>query len=353
MRLSHSYSSDNTISGEKCYMVDEALYKDILLAVAARKQNESTLSSASEKFEQHLVQIEDSHKRIIQRENVVIEQFVAEIALSQEKIKTGYTARMQAVMADIRTIKNSMVSSSELDQNSQEMKRLRFQVTQYESILPVYQSRLKDTEDLNRKLDDEKAELAKNIERLKQKLDKAESLVFSMGTPEAIRQRGPVMGSSAELFPRLFPPSSQDVQNTVGAPDGTAQNLGEPVDLSVSPIEPGDTVMETSTAPAIKLSFKEIVSSVQKQNKATKNIEGSAETSEQPPPPRLITLSTLGSKNEDAPGKRTRSLGTVANEPAQKKPPQNSLASPSEHISIPLLLERTAPSTESGQGEGS
>jgi hypothetical protein len=47
MRLSHSYSSDNTISGEKCYMVDEALYKDILLAVAARKQNESTLPAKS------------------------------------------------------------------------------------------------------------------------------------------------------------------------------------------------------------------------------------------------------------------------------------------------------------------
>ncbi len=162
MRLSHTYSSDNTISGEKCYMVDEALYKDILLAVAARKQNESTLSSASEKLEQHLVQIEDSHKRIIQREKV-IEQFVAEIALSQEKIKLGHTARMQAVMADIRTLKNSVASTSELDKNSPEMKRLRFQVTQYESILPVYQSRLKDTEDLNRKLDDEKSELNQKL----------------------------------------------------------------------------------------------------------------------------------------------------------------------------------------------
>jgi hypothetical protein len=54
MRLSHSYSSDTTISGEKCYMVDELLYRDILLAVTARKQNESTLSSASEKLEQHI-----------------------------------------------------------------------------------------------------------------------------------------------------------------------------------------------------------------------------------------------------------------------------------------------------------
>ncbi len=134
-------------------------------------------------------------------------------------------------------------------------------MTQYESILLVYQSRLKDTEDLNRKLNDEKAELAKNIERLKQKLDKAESLVFSMGTPEAIRQRGPVMGSSADLFPRLFPSSSQDDHNKVRAPDNAEQNLVEPVDLSVSPPEPGDTIMETSAAPVIKLSFKEIVSS--------------------------------------------------------------------------------------------
>jgi hypothetical protein len=204
-------------------------------------------------------------------------------------------------------------------------------VAQYEGILPVYQSRLKDTEELNKKLDDEKAELAKNIERLKQKLDKAESLVFSMGTPEAIRQRGPVMGSSAELFPRLFPSSSQGVHNQVGAPESAVQNSGEPVDLSDSPTEPGDTIMEISAAPVIKLNFKEIISSVQKQNRATKNIEGMAGTTEQPTPPRLITLSSnLGNKNEDTVGKRARSMGTMVNEPAQKKPAQNSLASPSE-----------------------
>ncbi len=215
--------------------------------------------------------------------------------------------------------------------------------------LPVYQSRLKDTEELNKKLNDEKAELAKNIERLRQKLDKAESLVFSMGTPEAIRQRGPVMSSSADLFPRLFPSSSQDVQNKVGAPESAVQNSGESVDLSVSPTEPEDTIMETSAAPVIKLSFKEIISVVQKQNMATRNIEGMAGTSEQPTPPRLITLSTLGNKNEDTVGKRTRSLGPAANEPAQKKPPQNSLASLGTYTSFVRI--RTALPTESGQGE--
>ncbi len=92
--------------------------------------------------------------------------------------------------------------------------------------------------------------------------------------------------------------------------------------------------METRTAPVIssapttKLSFN---SSAQKLNSQNKN---GARTSEQPTPPKLITLSTLGNKNGDHPVKRTRSLGTVANEPAQKKPPQNSLAPPSERVPI-------------------
>ncbi len=36
--LGEAYSSMNTLTGEKCFMVDRALYRDILLAVAARKK---------------------------------------------------------------------------------------------------------------------------------------------------------------------------------------------------------------------------------------------------------------------------------------------------------------------------
>jgi hypothetical protein len=50
LNLGHAYSSENTVTGEKCYIVDEALYRDILLAVAARKQNEQLLTSASDRF---------------------------------------------------------------------------------------------------------------------------------------------------------------------------------------------------------------------------------------------------------------------------------------------------------------
>jgi hypothetical protein len=125
-------------------MVHEALYRDILLAVAARKQNNSTLSSATEKLEQHMSQIEDSHNRVIQREKDAIDQFVAGITLSQEQIRSGHSVRVKGVMADILVIRNMMLASSEHDQSSQEMQRLEFQVAQYEGILPVYQSRLKE-----------------------------------------------------------------------------------------------------------------------------------------------------------------------------------------------------------------
>jgi hypothetical protein len=90
---------------------------------------------------------------------------------------------MEAVRVDIVAFKNSMIASSERDHNSQGTQRLKFHVSQYESILLVYQSRLKDTEELNKKLGDDRAELAKNIERLKEKMDRAESLVFRIGTP--------------------------------------------------------------------------------------------------------------------------------------------------------------------------
>ncbi len=181
----------------------------------------------------------------------------------------------------------------------------------------MYQSRLKDTEELNKKLGDERTALAKNIERLNDKLDRAEYLVFSMGTPEAIRQRGPVMGTSAELFSS----SSQDGYDKVGAPRGTEQNPVEHVDLSVSPTESTDVTMATSAAPVIKLSFKEIIASVHKQNNGIKNIEVSAGTSEQPTPPRLITLSTLSNKKEDTVGKRTRSLQRTCTKEAPSEQP--------------------------------
>ncbi len=60
VNLGHAYSSVNTVTGEMCYMVDAELYKNMLLAVAARKQNERSLAMAVEKLEQHIEQIGNS-----------------------------------------------------------------------------------------------------------------------------------------------------------------------------------------------------------------------------------------------------------------------------------------------------
>ncbi len=65
VNLGNAYSSENTLTGERCYMVDASLYKDILLAVAARKQNEQSLATAAEKLEQHIEQIGNSNERIM------------------------------------------------------------------------------------------------------------------------------------------------------------------------------------------------------------------------------------------------------------------------------------------------
>jgi hypothetical protein len=54
VNLGHAYSSVNTVTGEMCYMVDAELYRNILLAVAARKQNERSLATAAEKLEPHI-----------------------------------------------------------------------------------------------------------------------------------------------------------------------------------------------------------------------------------------------------------------------------------------------------------
>ena len=96
-------------------------------------------------------------------------------------------------------------------------------------------------------------------------------------------------------------------------------------------METGTAPVVTSAAPVIKLTFKEVIASVQKQNNVNKEV---ARTSEPPTPPKLITLSNPGSRKEDTVGKRTRSLGTFASEPAQKKPPQNSLDILRERVAL-------------------
>jgi hypothetical protein len=126
LTLGGAYSSVNTHTGEKCYMVDGALFKDILLAVAARKQNEQSLATATEKLEQHIEQIESSHDRVMQGEKDALERMTRRMNKSHTELRDEQHTRMKDVMADIRAFKDSMVASAEHSTNSAEMQRLRF-----------------------------------------------------------------------------------------------------------------------------------------------------------------------------------------------------------------------------------
>jgi hypothetical protein len=199
LNLGHVYSSENTMTGEICYMVDEALYRDILLAVAARKQNEQLLLvAASERFEQHMEQIDGSNERVIQREKDAMEQMAQRINNSYLQIQHDHKARMRDVMADIKAFKESIAVPADHGFSSREMQRLKFEVAQYESVIPIYLAKIKDAEDSNQKLLDEKRESTKDIGHLRNRLNRAENLVFSMGTPESIRKGAHSTGRNAE-----------------------------------------------------------------------------------------------------------------------------------------------------------
>ncbi len=191
-------------------------------------------------------------------------------------------------MADIRTLQDSMAVSADHGDNSQEMQRLKYEVSQYEDVIPIYRARIKDMEDANQRLLEEKQEFIRNIKHLRDRLNKAERLVFSMGTPEFIKKRGTSreherkeegseqtsssddegdedddVDKNEDSHKNSFSSSSSDDEH-----DGTEsqqvadQNMGAAIDLSVSHTEPSVADKGTKASlPANKPSFKEALGS--------------------------------------------------------------------------------------------
>ena len=170
-------------------MVDETLYKDILLAVAARKQNKQSLATAASELEQHIEEIGHSNERIMKGESDLLDKMSRRMNRSFDELREDRNTRMKNVMADIRALNASMVASAEHSTNSNEMQRLRFQVDRYEQVIPVCQVQIKDLKEQNQKLrTDLLAEKYRN-EQLKIRLDKAEALVVVMGTSTPVKRR--------------------------------------------------------------------------------------------------------------------------------------------------------------------
>ena len=154
-------------------MVDGELYKNILLAVAAKKQNERSLATATEKLEQHMEQIEHSNDCVMKGEKDALEKLTLRMNRSFEEIRGEQQMRMKNVMADIRALNDSMVASAEHGTNSGEMQRLRVQVERYDQIFPICQAQVKDMEQLNKKLRADLLEEKHRNERMRIRLDKA------------------------------------------------------------------------------------------------------------------------------------------------------------------------------------
>jgi hypothetical protein len=129
MRLSSTYSSSHT--GEKCYMVEAALYKDILLAVTVQRQNQQRLAASCDELEAHMLQIENSHERISMREKSAIGDFVLVLTQSHMVFRALHSARLKSVLAAINALKDSMTSSDINDDNTKEITQLRHQISQY------------------------------------------------------------------------------------------------------------------------------------------------------------------------------------------------------------------------------
>ena len=184
VKLGNAYSSTNTHSGEKCYMVDEPLYRDILLAVAARKQNERSLASAADRLEQHIVEIGRSNERILKGENDLLEKMSQRMNSSFEQFRVDHHVRMKSVMKDIREINASMVVSAENGSVSGEMQRLRFQVERYEQILPLIQAQLRDAQEKSKRLLNDLLEERAVIKRLNSRVERAEALALKLGTAD-------------------------------------------------------------------------------------------------------------------------------------------------------------------------
>jgi hypothetical protein len=187
--LGHAYSSVNTVTEETCYMVDAELYRNILLAVAAKKQNERSLATAAEKLEQHIEQIGNSNERIMKGEKIALERMTRRMNKSFTELREEHHTRMKNVMSDIRTLNDSMVASAEHSTNSSEMQRLRFQVERYDQIFPICQAQIKDMKQLNKRLRADLLEERHRNEQMKIGLDKAEALAISLGTPKPSKRR--------------------------------------------------------------------------------------------------------------------------------------------------------------------
>ena len=188
-------------------------------------------------------------------------------------------------------------------------------------------------------------------------MDKAESLVISLGTPNPGKKRRAADSLERDENGSEGTPSTDNgeeesdgedesddasEQSSPSSPSedesGEKEHQQQPdqvmesaIDLSASPTEPTKTSKETSTAPVNRLSFKQALEITRNNRAKDTSIGTSTGTDSVPAHRKLITLSSLGIKKDDSADKRTRTLteqSSIQEQPASKKPPHNSDPNP-------------------------
>ena len=271
---------------------------------------------------------------------------------SFDVLRDEHNTRMKNVMADIRALSDSITVSAEHGAVSDEMQRLRHQVERYDQIFPIRQAQVKELEQMNKKLRADLLEEKYRNERMRARLDKAESLAISLGTPDLGKKRR-AAGSLERDDERSEGATSSDdgeeesdgdeeedgsserssSSSHSGEEGGEQEQQQQPdqvmepaIDLSVSPTDPVEDGKETSAAPANRLSFKQALEISKKNRSQSAAVSTKAKTDPVPSHRKMITLSSLGTKRDDSANKRTRTALEPTNDqeqPVSKKPPQN------------------------------
>ena len=344
--LGHAYSSVNTVSGETCYMIDGQLYQNILLAVAARKQNERSLTTVVEKLEQHMEQITSSNERVIQGERDALERMARRMDESFIEFRGDHQARMMNVMSDIRSLNASITSSAEHGTDSDEMLRLKVQVERYDQIFPICQAQVKDLEQLNKKLRSDLLGERHRNELMKIRLDRAEALAIRLGTPKTNKRsrtderehesdesdHGSSSSSGGEdeddgededeqEQSEHFSSSSEDEQGGAKEQPGTDEVMEISDDSNAPDADPGKNDEDKKTAPVSRTSYREALKTPKEQHARDGTTTTSSGTGAAPATTKLITLSSR--KKGDSDNKRTRSAAEQSSDqeqPSNKRP---------------------------------
>jgi hypothetical protein len=274
--------------------------------------------------------------RVRDREKEAIEEFALTLRNTQNAHRDAHHVRMKAVLREINELKEAMVSATKEKDSTKDIQILRHQVEQYEQMLPIYTARFQDAEAMNKRLNEEKLEQAKNIENLRNRLIKAENLVFKFGKSEIPKREVPP-GASNLVAPSSEQQrsSSENAVRTVPNGERSVENFEQSSEMEIVTVNSSssseDVNMETSAEQRAAATGVNLEAS--KTLSAALGLDGRGT-----PNRRIISLSNRRSGSEESNGKRSRPPVPAA---AEQEQPKQRRTADREYATEPPLNDQT------------